>query len=461
MDLPRNLYESLQQWDQLHLVEDWRHLPLSERSALQSQLEKLDLQLVRQLFENSKQSRIQLDPASISAVPAKSANWEFSAAGRLGAEALSRGEVAVLLVAGGQGTRLRCDQPKGMFEIGPVSNATLFQIHAEKVLARIRRHGGRIPFLIMTSPATDAETRSFFAENQCFGLPVDDVFFFCQGTMPAVDAVTGRILRDGPARLALSPNGHGGTLAALRDSNLLGELRRRGVRFVFYLQVDNPLTKIADPVFLGQHILARSEASSKVVPKLSPDDKVGNFVLLDARCSMIEYIDLPRELAEARDADGQLRIRAANPAIHIFDVEFLQRLAADETALPYHIARKCVKHWTGGKIAEPKSENALKFEKFIFDTLPLAERWLIVETTHRDEFAPLKNLEGPDSPEQVRAAMHGLACDWLEQAGVSVCRRDDWPQEISPLLALDAEELARRVDRNMVINGPRYWSRDK
>ena len=141
-----------------------------------------------------------------------------------------------------------------------------------------------LPFLVMTSHATHAETEAFFEENDYFGLPPDDVFFFRQGTMPALDLATGKLLMESPGRLFPSPNGHGGTLTALADSGLLDQLGHRGVRHVFYFQVDNPLVKIADPTFLGQHVRARAEVSSKVIPKDGPTDKLGNLVLVDGRC---------------------------------------------------------------------------------------------------------------------------------------------------------------------------------
>ena len=169
----------------------------------------------------------------------------------LGGEALRRGEVAVLLVAGGQGSRLGFDKPKGMFPVGPVTGATLFQIHAEKVLAVSRRYGRPVPLLVMTSPATHTETEAFFHAHGFFGLARGDVYFFQQGTMPAVDLATGRILLEAPGRLFLSPNGHGGTLTALAETPVLGAMEARGVRHLFYFQVDNPLVKVCDPAFLG------------------------------------------------------------------------------------------------------------------------------------------------------------------------------------------------------------------
>jgi len=381
---------------------------------------------------------------------------------RRGEEALRRGQVAVLLVAGGQGSRLGFEHPKGMFPIGPVTDKSLFQIHAEKVLALRRRYGRPVPFLVMTSPATEAETELFFRQNRYFGLPASEVFFFCQGTMPALDLATGRLLLEAPGRLFTSPNGHGGTLTALADSGLLEQLRQLGISQVFYFQVDNPLVKVADPVFLGHHLAADAEVSLKIVPKEGPTDKLGNVVQVEGRCTIIEYSDFPEELGRQTDTTGRLRLWAGSPAIHIFDLAFLRRVTQDRAGLPYHIARKKVPYLDeGGHLVKPSQENALKFEMFIFDVLPLAQRWRVVETSRREEFMPLKNATGPDSPATVRQAISDLAADWLQKAGVAVPRRPDGsaavPLEISPLYALDADELAAKVDRGLRITGPTYY----
>ncbi len=373
-----------------------------------------------------------------------------------------RGEVAALVVAGGQGSRLGFEHPKGMYPVGPVSRKSLFQIHAEKVLALGRRYGKQPPLLVMTSPATDAETRAFFDGSNYFGLPREEVFFFRQGTMPALDLATGRLLLESPGRLFLSPDGHGGTLTALARSGLLERLQKRGIRHLFYFQVDNPLVKVADPIFLGRHLSTRSEVSSKIVPKQGPKDRLGNLVVVEGRCTMIEYSDLPDSLAHERDETGRLRLWVGSPAIHLFDLDFLARLTEGAGKLPFHIARKKVPHLDEtGRVVEPDKENALKFERFIFDVLPLAERWLVVETSHREEFAPLKNAEGADSPKAVEMALTNLAADWLDRAGVEVPRNADgepaFALEVSPLFALDAEELAAKVDRRTRINGPRYF----
>jgi UDP-N-acetylglucosamine/UDP-N-acetylgalactosamine diphosphorylase len=457
------LRQRLRQHKQEHVLKWWDQLGPADQQALLSQLQALDLERLGQLY-SQQDVKYPVPPSDrinpVPVLPRESPdNARYRAAGE---EALRQGQVAALVVAGGQGSRLGFEHPKGMFPIGPVTRKPLFQVHAEKVLATSRRHGKPVPLLVMTSPATDAETRQFFAEKNYFGLPKEEVFFFCQGTMPALDLATGKLLMEAPGRLFLGPDGHGGTLTALNRSGLLDQMKARGIRHIFYFQVDNPLVKVLDPVFLGQHVEYRAEVSNKAVAKLGPTDKMGNFVQVDGRCTVIEYSDLPEDLARQTDGTGRLRLWLGSPAIHLFDLDFLGRVTQGQGKLPFHLARKKVPYLDEqGKEVQPERENALKFETFIFDVLPLAERWLVVETSREEEFAPLKNAKGADSPEAVGQAISKLAADWLTAAGVKVPR---WPDghaavalEISPLFALDAEELARKVDRNQPIGGPRYF----
>ena len=416
-------------------------------------LESLDPALLASLFKGeglaSPPDLTSLEPPPV--VPA-GANAAARAAGE---RALRAGQVAVVLVAGGQGTRLGSDQPKGCFPVGPVSGATLYQIHAEKVLALGRKHGKTPVFLIMTSSATDAATRDFFSEHGHFGLNPADVWFFRQGEMPAVDRQTGRILLEAPGKLFTAPDGHGGCLAALSRQGWLDKLAARGVSDLFYFQVDNPLVAIADPVFIGHHILKGSQASSKVILRRDPSEKLGVFARSRGRCHIVEYSDLPAAMGTATAADGSLLFGAGNPAIHLFSVPFLTRAAAGDSLMPYHAAVKKVPFWMEecGHV-KPGTENALKFEKFMFDVLPHADPWLLVETPREDEFAPLKNAQGADSPQEVRAALSRLAARWLAAAGIRVpvdpAGHPAAPLEISPLAALEPNDLnperLRRTD---------------
>jgi UDP-N-acetylglucosamine/UDP-N-acetylgalactosamine diphosphorylase len=472
LSIPDDLRQDLRRHGQEHVLAWWNDLDDAGRRTLLDQLRCLDLDLLQRLYAERGRAFQVPSPERIAPAPVIPRNSPDNAARRrLGEECLCRGEVAVLLVAGGQGSRLGFEQPKGMFPVGPISNKSLFQVHAEKVLALSRRHGCRLPFLVMTSPATHAPTQEFFAEHRSFGLAPEAVQFFCQGTMPALDLATGRLLLEDRGRLFLSPDGHGGTLTALAASGLLERLKQQGIRQVFYFQVDNPLVKVADPTFLGHHLAHRAEVSSKVVAKEGPKERMGVIASVDGRCTIIEYSDLPDELAQQTDANGRLRLWAGSPAIHWFDLDFLDRVTRNPQGMPFHVARKKVNCLDeAGRVVQPEKENALKFERFVFDVLPLADRWTVVETTRREEFAPLKNATGPDSPETVAHALSNQAADWLAAAGVTVPRDSGgnaaFPLEVSPLFALDAEEFAARVDRELRqtgmsaprrIDGPRYF----
>jgi UDP-N-acetylglucosamine/UDP-N-acetylgalactosamine diphosphorylase len=459
--VPEEIVQQLRKTGQEHVLAFWDRLSETERQELVDQLRNINFDHLRELYRQRDWAVSLPSVDKIQPVPVVQLSDDSCSARQAGEIALRRGEIAVLVVAGGQGSRLGFDHAKGMFPISPVKNKSLFQIHAEKVLALSRRYGRPIPFLVMTSPATHGETERFFLEHGCFGLNPEDVALFCQGTLPALDMASGKLLLEKPGRIFASPNGHGGVLTALADSGLLGRLRRQNIQHIFYFQVDNPLVHVSDPVFLGHHLAASAQVSSKVVRKEGPADKLGNVVLIDGSCCIIEYSDLPESLGRQTDENGQLRIWAGSPAIHLFHLDFLAEITQAPGRIPYHVARKKVPYIDekGNKI-EPQRENALKFEMFIFDVLPMAERWTVVETTRSEEFVPLKNATGPDSPGVIRQAMSNKAGRWLEKARVQVPKDTDGnvtvPLEISPLFALDPEELATKVNRTLNIQGPTY-----
>jgi UDP-N-acetylglucosamine/UDP-N-acetylgalactosamine diphosphorylase len=459
--VPPDLLHRLIMYRQEHVLAGWTALSTGERTALVGQLAGIDLGELDRLYARKGEPHSVLPPPErIAPLPAEPRDAISPAAVAMGEAALRAGEVAVLLVAGGQGSRLGSEKPKGMFPVGPISGASLFRLHTQKVLALGRRYAAPVPFLVMTSPATDSDTVGDFEANEFYGLPRTDVFFFRQGTMPALDLATGRLLLDKPGRVFLGPNGHGGTLTALADSGLLGDLKARGVRHVFYFQVDNPLVRVADPAFVGRHIESGSEASSKVVFKDHPEEKVGILALVEGRKGIIEYSDLPTAMANDRDASGTLRYRAGSPAIHCFSVSFLEKVTSGSTRLAYHVARKKVPYFdpASGEQVTPERENALKFEMFVFDALPLADRWLAVQVRREDEFAPLKNATGPDSPETVRRLIIARAGRWLEAAGVKVPKNAGGepahPLEISPLFALDEADCAAKIPPGFAVAGP-------
>lgn len=474
MSVPPELVDRLTRHGQEHLLQGWEALDSARRARLEADVRSLDLPLIERLIGSlvHGQAEAGFDPERVRPVDVRRLpRTDGERASRRvatdrGEAMLRAGEVGVVLVAGGQGTRLGFDAPKGTYPIGPVSAASLFQIHAEKIVALGRRYGRPIPLYVMTSPENHEETGRFFADNDNFGLT--HLRLFPQGTMPAVDRETGKVLRADVDRLALSPDGHGGTLRAMAapgpsgEPSCLDELRDRGVRTLFYFQVDNPMVRIAEPAFLGYHRIADADVSFKVVEKIEPEERVGVVVEVDGVPQVIEYSDLPPSLAELREPDGSLSLWAGSIAIHVFEREFIERVATGKAHLPYHRAVKKVSYLNEtGEIVAPGQPNAVKFETFIFDTLPMARRFAIVETDRSIEFEPLKNATGPDSPATVRQRMSDLFAGWLERAGVRIPRRPDgsipFGLEISPLFALDAAELKAKVPPDLTaVEEPLY-----
>lgn len=440
------LADRLTRFGQAHVLPFLERLDDAGRARLVSQLDAIDLEQLRALVTDHDAPTA--GDATLAPPPVIHVGRDPDADRRArdaGEAELAAGRVAVLTVAGGQGTRLGFDGPKGAYPVAPVTGKTLFELFANEIAARRARHGAPLPWLIMTSDVNHDATVSFFEANDCFGLGRDSIAFFTQGMMPSVDA-EGRVLLAAPDRLALNPNGHGGTLLALRDAGQLARLRADGITTLYYFQVDNPLARIADPAFIGHHVLARAEMSSKVVAKTDPDEKVGIIVERDGTLGVIEYSDLDPETARRRDDDGTLSFDAGNIAIHAFDVAFLDRVTDGGLQLPYHRANKKVPHLDAdGRPVEPTEPNAIKFETFIFDALGLAARSATVMVDRAEEFSPVKNLTGVDSADTARAHMVDRAARWLEAAGHPVPRGADGRPavaiEIDPRVALDADEL--------------------
>ncbi|HEX4414500.1 MAG TPA: UDPGP type 1 family protein [Lacipirellulaceae bacterium] len=461
-----DLRERLHGFGQEHLLQFWGELNETSRALLAQQLAAVDFEQIANLFSQgaggcdwAAMARRATPPPAMRLAERSGVGGKFSAADARtrGVEALRAGKVGVLLVAGGQGSRLGFEHPKGMYEIGPLSKASLLQIHFEKALAAARRYGAAVPIYMMTSPVTHDEQVEFLRERKRFGLAEDDVVLFCQGTMPAVDAKSGKMLLAEKGSLFLSPDGHGGTVAALAASGAIEHMRRRGIEHLFYLQVDNPLTPICDAEFIGYHLLANSELTSMAVPKQTSQDRVGVFAMIDAQMQVIEYSDLPDDVAAEREANGSLKFWAGSIAVHVFGVAFLERALALKNALPFHIARKKVSFVDAtGKLVQPREPNALKFERFIFDLLPHAKNPLVVEFEEREVFAPLKNAPGAerDTHEYVQRHIVEQHRRWLEAAGTRVAEGVN--VEISPLWGLDAEGVASRSDRPSQIDRATY-----
>jgi UDP-N-acetylglucosamine/UDP-N-acetylgalactosamine diphosphorylase len=472
-DRRRELLARLAPIGQQHLLAFWDTQSPSQREQLTHQIDELDLDLFRQLqaehrehekrggSESSKWAALAARAQSPPAMRLDGSGVTFTpdAARAKGGEILRAGQVGMILVAGGLGTRLGFDQPKGMFPLAPLSKRTLFQILLEQLRATSRRYGVPIPLYVMTSPATDDVTRRYLAENRWFGLPPDDCRIFCQATMWAVDDRFERILLDTPGSLFVGPDGHGGMLAALAKSGCLADAQRRGIQHIFYGQIDNPLLQVCDELFLGSHVLAGSEMTTQVVQKRDPLERVGNVVSVDGKVQVIEYSDLPAESARQQNPDGSLKLWAGNLAVHAFDVEFLARSASQKNSLPFHYAKKKVACLdSAGKTAQPDKPNAIRFERFIFDLLPLARQALVVEADPAEAFAPVKNSddEPTDNARTAKNAMIALDRRRLREAGIQVA--GDTPVEINPLWASTPEEIRQRLPAGTTIAEPTYFA---
>lgn len=365
-----------------------------------------------------------------------------------GEAALRAGRVAAFTVAGGQGTRLGYDGPKGTFRVTPLKQKPLFQVFAEKILAAGKRYGRPLHWFIMTSHANHAATETFFRENGNFGLDVGRVHFFRQGRMPAVD-FNGKILLETKCSIALSPDGHGGSLRALARSGALDLMQREGIDTLSYFQVDNPLVRCIDPAFIGWHLTRSSEMSSKMVTKAYAEEKVGVFCVQNGKTVVVEYSDLPMATQKETDANGELRYLAGSIAIHILDREFVRRMASggEGVALPFHRADKKIPGVdVSGAQVKPEKPNGVKFEMFVFDALPFARNPVVIETLRQDDFSPVKNAEGVDSPKTCRDDQLRQFARWLKANGAAVeADKSGLPSvaiEVAPLFGYDEDSFA-------------------
>lgn len=474
-----------------HVLRFLHELPPDGQRGLLEQIDTLDVRSLPALIERYVLARpSHAMPADIEPVPfyplhhlpragaSQHRAWNRDAFRSVGEELVRKGKVAAFTVAGGQGSRLGFDGPKGLFMAGAVTRKALFQCLADWIVAAQERYGATIPWYVMTSPLNHGATVGFFEAHNYLGLARHDVVFFQQGVMPSFDLRTGKMLLAATGEIAANPDGHGGSLRAMAVSGALDDMRQRGVEHISYTQVDNPLVRVIDPVFLGLHASApdsSGEMSSKIVPKAHAAEKVGVFCRAGGKTRIIEYSDMPERLAHDVWPDGSLRFAAGNIAVHVIGRAFVERLnnlpgvghpapkGAEQVgpgqahanggafALPYHRAEKKVAHidLETGHAVEPREPNAVKLETFVFDAIPLAESSIVLETDRIEEFAPIKNADGADSPRTCREIQTERAARWLESVGVAVPRgadgRADCVLEISARTAMWAEDL-RRAD---------------
>jgi len=423
-----------------HLVRHAASLPVDARDAFLADAAALPWDRLAAALQDAGARRVpELRPPKVLTCGRQAAEPELvRRLARLGRGLLAGGRVATLLLAGGQGTRLGHEGPKGTVVFGPEADRTLYRIHAERVAAASELAQRAIPFYVLVSAATAEATRAAFEDGEAWGLQPGQVRFLVQGTLPCLDD-EGRALLAAPGRLARAPDGHGGALQTLVDAGVLGELVAQGVDVLTTYQVDNPLARPLDPVMLGWMVERKLQAIGKAVRKATPDEKVGVFARdLRGKTRIVEYTELPDRSDPAAYETMEAPLVMGSIALHGFGVRWLQRLIEEGDRLPLHRARKrvlAVDADNPTQAATPRE--AWKLERFIFDLFPKAARAEVQEVQREWEFAPVKNAEGRDSLITARVLVEAEVRRWYqlsdrEAPEVPSLRPREWDGPRSP-----------------------------
>jgi len=449
----------LKRFGQEHVLTWWEELSEEEKEELLNDLSDIDLEEMVGMFRSTcgPGSSSERDLSSMKPIEddlcqsVKTATaQEMEEYRSIALRAAAKGHVGVLLLAGGQGTRLGVPYPKGMYNIGLPSGKTLYQIQIERILRiqelaqRLTGEDGLIPMYVMTSEHTKGPTQEFFRKNNFFGMKEEQLIIFEQRTIPAFD-MNGKFIMERKSKLARSPDGNGGLYWALREEGVLADLQFRDVRYLHVYCVDNVLVKVADPIFMGYCIQRGAEAGNKVVEKESPDEAVGVVCRLDGKVQVVEYSEISKETAELKEGN-RLVYRAGNICNHFFRRDFLQRVCEKhEKQLPHHVAKKKIPFTDlgTGNAVKPTQTNGIKLEKFVFDVFEFSENFVVWECHRDDEFSPLKNGAGAakDTAETSRNALYQQHRRFLEAAGANVDGPSDQAVEISPLVSYAGEGL--------------------
>lgn len=465
----RSLRAMAEKYGQAHVFRFWDELDADGRERLLSDLAQVDFPLMERLAETwirqspEAETFTKIDP--VPCIPlVDPARQDARRALAAGEDALRAGRVGMFLVAGGQGTRLGFDGPKGSYPIGGLTGKSLFQYHAEKILNLERRYGCTLPWYIMVSRSNGPATREYFEAHGYFGLGPENVYFITQHMVPCVDDA-GKFMLEARDRLAMNPNGHGGCIQAMVEGGVLADARRRGIDTLSFFQVDNWAVKVADPYFIGYHLLSNAEMSSKNHRKHAPRESVGVHCICDGVYHVIEYseLDIYPQLLET-DAQGNVVYYAGNPAIHILSVDFVQRVYDNFDRFPWHLAHKKIPYIDeSGQVVSPAAPNGYKFETFVFDALRMTNHGPVaLEIEPPGEYTPTKQFDGPNSVVEARASMTNFWAAWLDAAGQPVPRdaagKAKHAIEISPLFALTRDEFVQKssgrtwpVDGDLVI----------
>jgi UDP-N-acetylglucosamine/UDP-N-acetylgalactosamine diphosphorylase len=435
-------------------------LSVTEKAALYEQLSSFDPDYINKITERAlhppktedsgKESGLQPLPDSATASILDSKADDIETWYESGLDLIAENKVGVVLMAGGQGTRLGSTAPKGCFDIGLPSSKSLFQIQGERILKVQRlakKKAGKgevvVPWYVMTSGPTRGPTEKYFEENNYFGLEKENVMIFEQGVLPCISN-DGKILLESKSKVAVAPDGNGGIYQALFQSPVISDMRKRGVEHIHAYCVDNCLVKVADPVFIGFSASKDVDIATKVVRKRNATESVGLILLKNGKPDVVEYSEIDKETAEAKDAKQAdvLKFRAANIVNHYYSFRFLESIPDWAHKLPHHVARKKIPYvdTNSGETVKPEKPNGIKLEQFVFDVFPMLEldKFACMEVKREDEFSPLKNAKGTgeDDPDTSKKDIMSQGQRWAEAAGavvVSAGKGDG--VEISPLVS--------------------------
>lgn len=439
--------ERAERHGQDHIFRFWHELTDEQKLKLLSHSEKIDYGLINELYnkcvnEKTEPKFERLEPPSCIRKYPPTEQTEM--ARKIGESSIKNNELAIFLVAGGQGSRLGFDGPKGCFPGTPINGKPLFKVFAEKILAKQKKYNVTFEWFIMTSDENRNSTEEFFEDNKFFGLKKEQIHFFTQESLPAVGK-DGKILMKSKYEIFFSPNGTGGIYSALKNTGMIDVMKEKDIKYLTYFHVDNVLSEVADSVCLGCHILTESEITPKVIPKKHAHEPIGLVIKADGVQRIIEYIVLSKDDAEKLNEEGELMYKHGNVGKLILSVDYVERVSKNNLVNFIGSAKKVPHIDDEGNPVTPDKPNAFKFESFVFDPMPHA-RTTAFEVRREEEFAPIKNAEGDDSPKTAYKMQSDLFKEWLKYAGISPYVVDGLKRiEISPLFALDKEELKEKL----------------